>query len=110
MFNIRGLPQYIQIVQRGEFRLNICTRSHFACTCENDTLCAGTELCVHFITLFLRFSVTCGADFVFGNTTANKFFLDIIINGETSVAGIDGYITEYSRFRNETCRFAVRQE
>ena len=85
MFNLRGFPGYIKIMQRRKFRLNISARSHFACACENNTLCAGAELRIHFVALFLRRRIAGGANLVFGNAAPCKLLLEVIVHGEFPV-------------------------
>ena len=96
MFNIRGFPGYIKIMQRRQLRLNISARSHFACACENNTLCAGAELRVHFVSLFLRRRVAGGANLVFGNAALCKLLLEVIVHGEFPIIGINGDIAKDS--------------
>ena len=96
LLQIRGLPGDIKIMQCSKPSLYVRACAELRCGRKHNAFLSGAELREHLVALVLVFRVTGCTDFVSRDTSALEFLLDVVVNGEFAVRGIDGDVAEDS--------------
>ena len=85
LFQIRGLPRAVQMMQGDQSVLNVCTSTKFRGRTKQDTHLTGAHLCKQFCLFGFGICLMDKSNLLTGDSLCHQFFPDIIVHIECSV-------------------------